>query len=213
MHLPAIWTWGAALVSVFLWALGIYWFLRVTGRDRKSGADELASKEAYVMAWSEARTLEVMERFPHAATPALVYAGHAMDRKDYEEALRRYQEAINRDPWDIRGYLFSGHRLREFGRLDEAEALLRRARRRFRSDVRVYEDVARIAEMRPDWPEAARRWAVVRKRFPAQPSGWRGGAAALRKAGRIVEADALFAEAEARFPAPAPAPAQNVGAT
>ncbi len=39
-----------------------------------------------------------MERFPRSVGPVMVYADFAMKRKDYEEAIRRYRMAIDRDP-------------------------------------------------------------------------------------------------------------------
>ena len=155
------------------------------------------------MSWSEPATRDVMERFPRSAGPALVYAGQAMERKDYDEALRRFQIAIARDRKEVRGYLGAERALRSGGRVDEAEKLLLQARRRFPSNQEVHSELAWNAEARPDWPEAVRRWEAFRKRFPNAEVGYRKGAEALRKVARDADADALLAQAAVRFPATA----------
>jgi tetratricopeptide (TPR) repeat protein len=203
MHLNPIWTWSSALAAALLWTLGVWWFRRTTRAWGRESQWHMAHSETMTWAWSEARMLEVMERFPNSAEPAIAYASFAFERKDVEETLRRYQEAIRRDPTDIRAYLYPARVLRDNGRLDEAEALLRVARQRFRSNQQVHEDLAWIAQRRNDWPEMARRWAAVRKRFPMSEVAYREGAAALRMAGCTADADALLAKAAARFPAEA----------
>jgi len=159
--------------------------------------------------WSEAHMLDVVNRFPRSYGPALLYAQQAHGRRDFEEAARRYRVAINCDPRDIRAYMGAALALREAGRFDEAEALLLQARRRFRSAQPVYVDLAVIAHERQDWPEAVRRWEALRKRFPMAEVGYTLGADSLRNAGRAADADAVLAEAAARFPAPASATAAD----
>ena len=54
---------------------------------------------------------------------------------------------------------------------------------------------------REDWMEASERWGELRRVFlPNQVSGYKRGAAALRKAGRLEEAEALASEAVSRYP-------------
>jgi tetratricopeptide (TPR) repeat protein len=197
--------WTVALVAAFLWAAIVGRYVVSNWGLRREGEGKKADKEAAITAWSEALTREVMDRFPRSAGPAAVYAWQAFKRKDYEEALRRYQEAIRRDPRDIRGYTGIARVLRDTGRFDEADASLRQAQRRFPSALEVHADLAWLAQQRGDWPEAVRRWEAFRTRFPKAELGYHHGAAALRKAGRVADADALLAEAAARFPAPAPA--------
>jgi tetratricopeptide (TPR) repeat protein len=144
-----------------------------------------------------------MERYPNSPGPVLIYAGQAATRKDFAEAARRYQLAIKRDRRAIAGYLGAQRALRDGGLLDEAEAMLRLARRRFPRDQRVLVALAWNAHKRKDWPEAVRRWETLRKRFPMDKTGYIQGAEALRLAGRVADADALAAEAAARFPNPA----------
>jgi tetratricopeptide (TPR) repeat protein len=197
--------WTVALIAFAFWAAMVGHYVVPRWGLRREAEGKKADEEAAITAWSEALTLEVMDRFPRSAGPAAVYAWQAFKRKDYEEALRRYQEAIKRDPRDIRGYTGIARVLRDTGRFAEAEASLRQTRRRFPSALEVHADLAWIAQWRGDWPEAARRWEAFRKRFPKSELGYTQGAESLRNAGRAADADALRAEAAARFPAPASA--------
>jgi len=199
-------SWEIAIGAAIIWTLGTWIFLKTVGWvGRDVGQDERAMKEAMMFSWSEARILEVMDRFPNSPGPALVYAGKAIEQKDFVAAANRYRLAIDRNRRDIAGYLGAERALREGGLLDEAEAMLRLARRRFPRDRRVLADLAWIAHARKDWPAAVRRWETLRKRFPMDKNGYIQGAEALRKAGRIADADTLVAAAAARFPEPAAA--------
>lgn len=196
-------TWIVAAIAVCLWGIGIGWGAYTLRRDRRIGEEEYALNQAVLAERSEATCLDVMRRFPRASGPAIIYARHADERRDWEEALRRYQLAIERNRRDERGYLGAATALREMRRLDEAEALLRKAKWRFRRSAAVQRDFAWIAHRREDWPEAARRWAAYRASCPADRLGYVQGAEALRRAGRLAEADALAGDAADRFPAPA----------
>jgi hypothetical protein len=113
--------------------------------------------------------------------------------------LRRYQVAIERDPNDARGYAGAAAALRALKRLDESDALLRRAERRCREIVQLQREFGWNATVRKDWQEAARRWALHRQSFPDDKLGYEQGRSALRQAGRTEEADNLAAVAAARF--------------
>ena len=53
---------------------------------------------------------------------------------------------------------------------------------------------------RKDWALASELWGEFRRAFPDNPSGYMRGAASLRYAGRLEEAEALAIEAVERFP-------------
>ena len=61
-------------------------------------------------------------------------------------------------------------------------------------------DIARRAEDRGDWPEAARAWGLFRRQHPGAWIGYGGGAGALRRMGRANAAEAMLREATERFP-------------
>ncbi len=51
-----------------------------------------------------------------------------------------------------------------------------------------------------DWPEAAQRWAVLRKAYPKQAGTWIQGAIAHIEAGELDQAETLLAHAHQHFP-------------
>ena len=51
-----------------------------------------------------------------------------------------------------------------------------------------------------NWPEAARRWAVLRKAYPNHPATWFQGANAHIEAGELDEAEKLLTHARQQFP-------------
>ena len=90
--------------------------------------------------------------------------------------------------------------LRELRRFDEAEALLVSAIARFPGERGPLTEHAWLAAARRDWPEAVRRWALVRERFPNVADSYLRGAQALSALWQHEEAEALLADATARFP-------------
>jgi predicted Zn-dependent protease len=141
--------------------------------------------------------------FGHVATIdnefAWYHARLATQRKDWAAALQRWQRLYH-----------SGHRkaplglaacYREMGRLDEAECLILSVMKNPKAESlagRV--ELARVAEARNDWPDAARRWHEVRVGAPKTLDAYRCGAAALRKCGQETEAQELLLEARQKFP-------------
>jgi predicted Zn-dependent protease len=149
---------------------------------------------------ADALLRHAMERFPDLAWLAVEYGWVAHVRHDWPEAVIRWQAVRARVPDTLVGYTSEATALRELGRMEEAEAVLRDAAERFPDDPRVLLDQARLVQARRDWPEAERRWAAVRARLPDEEAGYTSGARALREQGRGDEADQLLREAIARFP-------------
>jgi Flp pilus assembly protein TadD len=123
-------------------------------------------------------------RFPSSSEVATNYGWTAHARRDWEEAVRRWELVRVRYPDSPSGYAGGGAALRELGRFDEAEAVLRAGLERLPSSADIAVTHAAIAGFRRNWPEAAKRWEDVRARFPVSPSAYLGGAAALRALGR-----------------------------
>jgi predicted Zn-dependent protease len=175
-----------------MWGIAALFLLRFK-RDRVKRAEAVhAFKEATAFEWSESGTLEVMKRFPKSPTPAFIYAQHAHRRRDWAEALQRYQILIARAPKDERGYQGAAISLHELKRFEEADALLRRALRRRPSSKILRLEYARNAHFRGEWSEAVERWAAYRASNPTDKRGYEGGAEALRMVGKVAEADALI---------------------
>jgi tetratricopeptide (TPR) repeat protein len=140
-------------------------------------------------------------QFPTSSEVATNYGWVANARRDWHEAVRRWELVRQRYPESPSGYVGGGAALRELGRLDEAEAVLRSGMERLPHNIDIAVTRAGIASSRGDWTEALRRWDEVRSRFPDSASAVVGGAAALGKLGRLDEADRLLAEGVERCPA------------
>jgi tetratricopeptide (TPR) repeat protein len=125
------------------------------------------------------------------------YARSAEHRRDFEEAVRRWAMVRKKFAQSRLGYVSAVGDLRELGRLDEAEGLLRRTMRLLPGDMNAAFEYARVAEARGTWAEAHRRWAAIRHRHPA---GFMGAAQALQKLGRTSEAEELLVEGRLRYP-------------
>ena len=125
------------------------------------------------------------------------YALSAERRPDLEEAVRRWAIARKKFPYRVRGYVAGVGCLRQLGRFDEAEALLRQALRQTPDDIRLLLERGRVLEARGDWNEAYQHWISLQDRHFA---GIIGAAQALHKLGRTAEAEALLVAARPTNP-------------
>ena len=142
-------------------------------------------------------TLAGSKRFPKQPHYLEGYARSAERRRDFEEAVRRWETVRKKFAHRRLGYVSAVSDLRELGRLDEAEALLRQTMRHLPDDISVALEYARVAEARGTWDEAHRRWDAVRHRHPL---GLMGAAQALQKLGRTAEAEELLVQGRLRYP-------------
>lgn len=153
---------------------------------------------------AESVLLEAQERFPEDLGLAMEAAQLAMVREDWEQAVVRWTEVLERFPTQApakaHARLAISHR--ECGRLEVAAALLDRANVQFPDDVDLALEWAQFAMVTEDWDEAIRRWEDVLDRFPEQ-----GRARALarlsqchRELGDFETAERLLADARQRFP-------------
>jgi tetratricopeptide (TPR) repeat protein len=148
---------------------------------------------------AEVLMLEGQQRDSRDAYYAEGYALVAERRGDNEEALQRWGRVRKKFPAYPMAYAHSVMCLKQAGRLDAAEALNEKAIRLFPKDVRSWEELARIAEQRQDWPEAIRRWELVCEKFRHIP-GEIGVAHALAELGRFEEAEQRLKAAQPRAP-------------
>jgi tetratricopeptide (TPR) repeat protein len=151
------------------------------------------------------------ERFPDDLRLANESAWLATHRRDWLEALRRWDLVRGQFPDWPGGYTGVAMIQRELRWFGEAEATLAEAVERFPTEPEPYIEYARVAEARGDWPKAALRWELLRESFPDRAAGYVGGAVALRQLERVDEAEALTAEAAKRFSTDATAAAQHAG--
>jgi predicted Zn-dependent protease len=133
-------------------------------------------------------------------TERLDTARAACDNGAHDKALAIWADMRTRY-WDLAVKSPKAIRLlMDLHRFDDAEALATEGQRRFPNQAFYLERLADIARHRGDLAEAIRRWAMVRKKYPGQPSGYVEGAACLREGGQMDQAAALLREGMARFP-------------
>jgi tetratricopeptide (TPR) repeat protein len=149
---------------------------------------------------AEAAFAEAKQLFPRDEWAAARYAGVAEKRRDWAEAIRRWDEVASAFPYFSLGYVAKGDILQNLGDLDEAEQIFHAAMKKFPDDEWAAIRHAGISVQKRDWTEASRRWEFLRARFPDQLMGPLGQAEALRELGRFADADAVLMEASERFP-------------
>jgi len=120
------------------------------------------------------------------------YARCAERRKDWQEAIRRW-EAVRCSEHD-HGMALIGitHCFRETGRYDEAEEIATEFCTRFPTNSWGFAELATIAAARGDLETAAQRWRVARERRPLFVTAYTAGAEAARRVGRDAEADEIL---------------------
>jgi len=128
------------------------------------------------------------------------HAWLANHRRDWAEAVTRWEAFRQRFPNQQGGYTAGSVAFRELGRFEEAEALLQSALERFPGEQAPIVEHAWLAVARRDWPEAIQRWGRVRKDFPEHVEGYLRGASALTEMRRYEEAEALLSKGMRRFP-------------
>jgi tetratricopeptide (TPR) repeat protein len=153
----------------------------------------------------EADTLlsEAMLRFPDQESSASRWAEVAVRRRDWPQALQRWQNAAKNFPGSLQVLLGIEKSLCELQRFDEAEALLEARQDEFRRESQPWVHHARHAQRRRDWPEAERRWTRVHGIFPSNIPTYLGLAVVLREQQRFDEAQALLEEAMTKAPSDA----------
>lgn len=149
---------------------------------------------------AEAILAVATERFPNDIGAAATYAQLAHARRQWLEALARWEQMRTRFPDLPVGYLGAALSAREAGQPDEESRLLSAAVERFPNDFAVATEFGSQATRARDWPESLRRWEQIKERFPDRPACYRNVAAALRHMQRLADAEAVLAEAMEHCP-------------
>jgi len=127
-----------------------------------------------------------------------VYARIAVERKDWVEALRRWNLVSERFGY-FGGYVGSAQALIQLGCYEDAEELLQQARYRFGTEPGPLSELARVAEAKSDRAEAMERWKTVLRRFPLDPSVYSSTADAFERLGEPAEAESTLRAAIDQF--------------
>ena len=160
----------------------------------------VALRDLWRLDEAEALLCVAWTRFPDEPDPLVQLCTVAERRADWADAARRCALARARFPKEIVPYILGLMALRGLNRLDEAEAVLNEAVRRFPSDARFTFEHARILLARERWEEAAQCWQALTIDFPDHSGAPIGAATALRRLGRLEEADTVIEAAMARMP-------------
>jgi tetratricopeptide (TPR) repeat protein len=162
------------------------------------GADALRAQGRIEEA--EALLAEAVARFPDEPSTAVEHGWSANHRRDWPEAVRRWEAVRQRYGDEVAGYCGAAQALRQLHRFDEAEAVVAEAMQRLPASPEPYVEHAWMAQDTRNWLEAARRWERVRERQPDHVAAYAIAGVALAQAGRLDAAEALVAEARQRFP-------------
>lgn len=117
----------------------------------------------------------------------------AEQKQDWEEASRRWGVIRSRFPLASTGYLGGLKPLEKLSRRAEAEEIIKAGIERIPDDVKLVTEYAMMAHRNGDWPDAAARWAAVRRRFPASQEAYAREADALDALHRPADAAAIRA--------------------
>jgi tetratricopeptide (TPR) repeat protein len=118
----------------------------------------------------------------------LEYARIAEHKRDWEDAVCRWEGVRKRFPMLPMVYVSGLRPLLELGRHSDVETVLLSGIERVPDDPSALIELAWIAHRRGDWPEAENRWATVRERFPKRREGYERGSEVLSALGRTAEA-------------------------
>jgi tetratricopeptide (TPR) repeat protein len=160
-----------------------HWTGYVHGGACLSRAGQLAAAEALIN--------KGVRLFPDNAQAWTEAARIAEHRHDWQEAIRRW-EIVREKFRDVRGDIGLARGLEKLGRIEEAEDHLKTAQLRAHQVHEIAPALARLANLRGDKEEAARRWADVRRRFPRLSVGYQEGFRHLMQMGRCTDAEAIL---------------------
>src|ERR1700722_17856507 len=149
---------------------------------------------------AEATLVAAQDAMPGEPAVFAEHARLAESRRDWPNALERWQSVIDRFPDQRVGSCGVGRMLRETGRLDDARITLSSAVERFPKQAQPIHDLARISERLGDWEAAERLW---RRFISIDPRMWWAHtslASALREQGRLDEAEATLVAAQDAIP-------------
>jgi predicted Zn-dependent protease len=163
------------------------------------------SLAAALLMQHRAEDAEVVLRDARDALPdeigVVIELAHLIERgAHWAEALELWTAVRERTPEDIRGHLHTAQALRALGRAAESEAVLQEAAELHPAEPHLLHDLARAAEWRQGWSEAATRWQDCIAHFPDEIDFYLRARAAAQRAGQGPLADSIAVAAAARFP-------------
>ncbi len=150
--------------------------------------------------------LPAVRMFPDNIEVAVENARIAHRRRDWPEAISRWENIKERFPAYAYAYAATIATLRDASKLDEAETRAQEARSLFPLDWDISIEWARLPGA-DRLGEACDRWAIVRDLHPDRVAAYTGSASALSRAGRAEECESVLKSALDRL-GPSPELAQ-----
>ncbi len=188
---------GDLAESILSWRIGV---ARFPDDPHMPHGLALALRGANRMQDSDAVLATAVTRFPDDAQLRIDQGWNAIQRGSWAEASSIWQEIRARDADCAAAWHAGGIAARHAGDLDEADRLFAAATLQFPDDPLFLREHAQLATHRQDWPEAARRWEVLRTRFPDEKDAYVSGGISLLRAGLHTYADRVLTAAVSRFP-------------
>jgi tetratricopeptide (TPR) repeat protein len=148
---------------------------------------------------AEALTQQTIARFPEEVLGYMEHARLADLQEDWKQALERWNVVLTRFD-HLSGYTGVAQAMVKFGRYDEADALLTRARVRYPTEPAPSIGLAQSAQARGDVAEAVVRWKRVAQRFPLHAPAVFSTAGALDQLGATADAEEVLRDAVDHFP-------------
>jgi tetratricopeptide (TPR) repeat protein len=149
---------------------------------------------------ADAILIEAIKKSPEDRGLLLCYADVAQQSGKLQEALERWARVRVGIRDHAVGYSAGVQAHRQLGQYYAADALALDGLSRFPADHDLLINYAWCAHYAKNWPEAARRWHVLREHAPHVKEGFAQGAAALQQLGDVEAAEELLADALQRFP-------------
>jgi tetratricopeptide (TPR) repeat protein len=115
---------------------------------------------------AEQTLIQACERFHMNPWAFAELAKFSTIRRDFDEAVRRWESVLKQFPWFEYAYPAIAEALCDAGREGETDEWLRVGMTRSPGDIVVNLAYARSAHRRKDWVAAAERWAAIREHFP-----------------------------------------------
>jgi tetratricopeptide (TPR) repeat protein len=148
---------------------------------------------------AEAILLRGVSARPEDVGLRLEYARIAERRRDWDEALKRWGVVLETYGHGS-GAIGIANALTETGRHDEADKTLKDVLYKWGNDLNIWFAFVKVAQHRQDWEEVARRWAMIRKRFPMEPVVYTHGLGDLLRTSRPEAADEVLREGMEQLP-------------
>ena len=189
-----------SILAALVWGGFLYAAYRFSRSRNVCGQEKKLNDRVNAPPASDSTLEPLLLKFPKSPTLRRRYTANALQRQDWETALRRAAEFRAKCPREGDGWILGARALQGLKRDEEAETLLRTALRRLPRDLPLLLHMAGRAREREDWAEMARLMGLCRRHYPDRQEGYTQGAVALARAGRAGEARALLGQARTRFP-------------